>query len=80
MMLALEILMHLAFRRKRQPARSASWQFEASNLLTCIINPQPTVDALAALLSCRPNRALGHHPSKTATAIRSPEIMRQTTS
>jgi hypothetical protein len=28
-----------------------------SNLLICFINPQPTCDALAALISCRPIRA-----------------------
>jgi hypothetical protein len=52
MMLALRVLMQLAFRKKRQSVRSASWQFGTSNLLAGLINPQPTDDATAALLSC----------------------------
>jgi len=57
MMLALGVLITLAFRRKRQPVHSASWQFDASNLLAGLINPQPTADATAALLSCSLNRS-----------------------
>jgi hypothetical protein len=54
-MLALGVLIAWAFRRMRQPAGSASWQFGASSLTEYLINPQPTVDAMAALLSGRPN-------------------------
>jgi len=55
--LALRMLIALAFRKKRQQVYSRGWQFYASNLLICFINPQPTCDALAALISCRPHRA-----------------------
>ena len=52
--LALRMLIALAFRKKRQQVYSRGWQFYASNLLICFINPQPTCDALAALISCNP--------------------------
>ncbi len=55
--LALRMLIALAFRKKRQQVHSGGWQFYASNLLICFINPQPTCDALAALISCRPHQA-----------------------
>ena len=55
--LALRMLIALAFRKKRQQVHSGGWQFYARNLLICFINPQLTCDALAALISCRPYRA-----------------------
>jgi len=55
--LALRMLIALAFRKKRQQVHSGGWQFYTSSLLICFVNPQPTCDALAALISCLPNRA-----------------------
>ena len=63
-MLPLGVLISLAFRRKRQPVSSSSWQFDASNLPAGLINPQPTDAAMAALLSCRRPKILRSAPSK----------------